>query len=330
MSKRKLIGKEKEIIKIYLSGISSNKLAKMHHVDKVTIVKMLKRNNVTIRPHRKYNCDETYFEKINTPEKAYFLGFMYTDGNNSKKYFKLALQAKDLHILESFRESLRSDAKIYFFKRSQYNKNHQDEYCLRINNEKMCNDLTKVGVMPNKTFKIKFPMWLNKQLYPHFIRGLFDGDGCFQSHKINEYSTSSISILGTKDLCNVIKGILKKYLNVDCAVYKNGNIFCLRTGSKVVTIKIMDWLYKNSNENIRLKRKYDKYITARSTLFLRKFMTYDECRETISDLDITTMRNWYLYWKNNKKPLNIPMAVNSVYRDKGWVSWYHFLQGSPV
>lgn len=29
---------------------------------------------------RKYNYNENYFEKINSPEKAYCLGFWYADG----------------------------------------------------------------------------------------------------------------------------------------------------------------------------------------------------------------------------------------------------------
>ena len=49
----------------------------------------------------KYTCDENYFEKIDTAEKAYWLGFMYTDGyiqnkrKNSNMKIGIALSQSD-------------------------------------------------------------------------------------------------------------------------------------------------------------------------------------------------------------------------------------------
>ena len=50
---------------------------------------MLVDNGIKVRSHResrkKYDYDETYFSTIDTPEKAYWLGFIYADGYISKK-----------------------------------------------------------------------------------------------------------------------------------------------------------------------------------------------------------------------------------------------------
>ena len=48
-----------------------------------------------------------YFDKINTEEKAYWLGFLYADGSISSKEDKieLGLAEKDLHHIEKFKQT---------------------------------------------------------------------------------------------------------------------------------------------------------------------------------------------------------------------------------
>ena len=56
-------------------------------------------------------------------------------------------------------------------------RHNQELYTLTIGNKVMINDLLLLGLTPNKSLDVKFPI-LNKDLYSHFIRGYFDGDGC--------------------------------------------------------------------------------------------------------------------------------------------------------
>jgi hypothetical protein len=50
---------------------------------------------------------------------------------------------------------------------------------LKLNGKKIVNDLEKIGVYPNKTFTIDYPM-IDENLERHFLRGYFDGDGCIR------------------------------------------------------------------------------------------------------------------------------------------------------
>ena len=69
---------------------------------------------------RKKVYNENYFEKIDSEDKAYFLGLIYSDGcivNNQDEYrykITLKLHTKDKHILEDFIKSVRGEMSLWF------------------------------------------------------------------------------------------------------------------------------------------------------------------------------------------------------------------------
>lgn len=51
-----------------------------------------------------------------------------------------------------------------------------------VTNYHLWNTLNNYGCIPNKSLTLKFPdesIFKSKDLIRHFIRGYFDGDGCF-------------------------------------------------------------------------------------------------------------------------------------------------------
>lgn len=156
---------------------------------------------------RKYNCNDNYFENIDSEEKAYWLGFLMADGCvQSKRKFKLTLQIRDYSHLEKFKKSIDSDNLIYIWK----NKNNR-EYCeIVISSTKMVESLEKLGCVSRKTKIVKFPPNLNDKLIRHWIRGYFDGDGCIHRDEINKtnvhISIASSSVIMLED---ILKNIIK-------------------------------------------------------------------------------------------------------------------------
>lgn len=316
---------EKEVVELYKCGNSSYKLAKQFDINKKTILNILKRNNIKRRIYKLYSYDKNYFKEIDTEDKAYFLGFMFSDGNNSIKNFKLALGAVDLHILEAFKKYLKSNSKIYRYKTK--NGKYQDSVVLSIYDRMMCDDLSKLGVIPNKSLKIKYPEYLDYKLQKHFIRGLFDGDGSFSYNiNINKHIRTQIGILGTINLCNGIKKVIKNNLNINCGVYKSKNIYVLKCGRNKDVVKIMDWLYDCNNE-LKLSRKYDKYMKVRDLMSRKfyEFKTYEDCKQYIKNMNIKNQREWTEYCKSGKKPNFIPSSVSKIFKNNGWISWNDFL-----
>ena len=128
---------------------------------------------------KKFN--EDYFELIDTPEKAYFLGFIFADGcliDNPKEYrYKLNIKIhnKDEDILKKFISLLDSEVKIW-------RSNNRDICEIGFSSKKMINDLKNIGLHQNKTYTIHYPK-IDEKIERHFLRGYFDGDGCI---RINE------------------------------------------------------------------------------------------------------------------------------------------------
>ena len=127
---------------------------------------------------RKYSFNEHFFEKIDSEEKAYFLGLIFADGciiNDVKKYryqVTLKLHIKDKHILESFIKSVKGEMNVW-----EHGQREMVE--VHFSGKKMVNDLINLGAVPNKTFTLQYPI-INESLEKHFLRGYFDGDGCIR------------------------------------------------------------------------------------------------------------------------------------------------------
>lgn len=255
--------KEFEIIDKYVSGVSINKLSKEYGFDWHFIKKMLVENGVVIR--KRYKINENYFDVIDTPNKAYILGFLYADGCNSSNYDKkrycatITLQSSDAQILYDIKNEIECDAPVKF---RQYNGCQVATF--DICNKHMILKLHDLGLIPNKTLTLKFPEWLDKKLYPHFIRGYFDGDGCITSNNRKMSPQLSVSIVSTVDVCTFISNIVFDECNVNAHVYDVGHQECsniiktfMLTGN-LQCKRFLTYIYQDAD--LKLLRKYQKYI----------------------------------------------------------------------
>lgn len=166
------------------------------------------------------------FENL-THNKAYFLGFFSADGCNQKKSLSIQIQKRDSYILEPFqklfqeegyntnlnlnsRKIILSDSSIATYSR------------LRIYGKSLCDEVTSIGLPPNKSFTLKLPI-IPDEFMPDYLRGLMDGDGTIS--------------------------VRRKYIEIE-----------IYSASYSFLESIMDWLYKNSNiSHKNLKRHNSVY-----------------------------------------------------------------------
>lgn len=195
----------------------------------------------------------TNFEKIDTEEKAYWLGFLYADGSVGSKEDKieLGLAEKDLKHIEKFKTFMNINNKIsYREKTKSYRMSFRSAQCKQ--------DLINKGCVPKKSLILNFPNenQVPKYLIRHFIRGYFDGDGWFT----NTEKCFQVGIIGTE---NFINGFLDSIENID----KKNKIFDVHIedgakryvfGAYNDVLNFLNWIYKDSN--IYLDRKYASYL----------------------------------------------------------------------
>lgn len=288
---------DKLICDLYLSGKSITDIGYITGYNISSVYRRLIKNeidtNKTMYDYRwkaiKYPIDENFFKEINTQEKAYILGFLYADGNAHSKHchIKLSLQECDKHILEDIKKVLNYDKPLNFKKtKNSDGANRQNQYSLIICNKNIYEDLIKYGVVPNKTFIINFPTWMESNLVPHFIRGYFDGDGCvsvwesterYFSKRLNEIKKykklkAEFNIIGTIEFCECLESLFKDSIGVNCKIYNDK-----RSDERIVRIKVWrhedmqkmyDYIYNDAN--LFLKRKKEKFVDFFKILKIQK------------------------------------------------------------
>jgi hypothetical protein len=243
----------------YLLGLSYNSLSKKYNICTWSIGNVLKKKNIKSRI-RKHNCNENYFEKINSNEKAYWLGLLFADGYVRKRkqsngrhkqggIMGISLKNGDEYLLEKLIIDLESTYKL--------RKQIKDEflsYKLEVNSSKMVDDLINLGCVPNKSLKL-LPPNLSDEFISHFIRGYFDGDG-----SIGKYDgRSKFSLLGTNELLTWILNYFKnKGVKTTPKISKRKNIYTFQVNSTSDIELIQNILYTSCNDYY-LKRKKEKF-----------------------------------------------------------------------
>ena len=252
------------ICELYSAGVSAKQLGLKFSIDKRRVQRWAKERGILrniSQSHRVVEFNEKYFDHINTSDKAYWLGFLYADAYNCdmSNTVGITLQGKDKEHLKKLAKAVSlPEEKVI---RKTTNAGH-DICNLNLYSQYMSNILTKQGCPRAKSFIITYPKWLLPELNRHFIRGLFDGDGCLTFRVIqNEWKWSIVS---TKRSCEKIQEILLNTLGISVSIYyiskTNKNTYNLETSGNEKIYAIMSWLYDGSNEEIRLERKYNKFL----------------------------------------------------------------------
>ena len=259
-----------EILEKYQKGKSIQSLATEYHRSTNYIYRIINffKASETNRVYKKYNYNENIFEKIDTEEKAYWLGFLYTDGcvylNRENRYtIEIGLKSDDLDHIKKFAHFICPDydddkIKISEFK-SYHNDNVYEKAVFKFSCKKMALDLIKAGCTQRKTFTLEFPTIdiLPQELYPHFMRGVFDGDGSVYDNDgqlyFNYVSASYDFIFSYNVILNGlgITNQCRKIVQCD-------NYYRIDYGGNKQLKRFFDFFYTDAT--VYLKRKYDKFI----------------------------------------------------------------------
>ena len=256
-----------DIISDYKNGYSLSKLAKIENVSRWEITKIIK--SAKIKIINRWNIskfNENIFDSIDTEEKAYWLGFIYADGyianiENKKAHytFEISLCEKDTEHLYKFNKFVGYNGENIKISKSKIKDKVFGRCRWCVTNKHLWTILNNYGCTPNKSLTLNFPkesIFKSKNLIRHFIRGYFDGDGCFSQHICKTIVSPNISIIGTKQFLIKIGEYSgfninflhdKRHSNETWIIY-----FSLKD-----TFKFLDYIYNNST--VYLKRKYLKY-----------------------------------------------------------------------
>lgn len=246
---KRTLEKYNKIDELHKQGLNAHEISKIIKMNAWKVGKYFKEKGYElIEYNQKHRADYTVFKKIDSEEKAYWLGFLYADGSitykteGKKRYvLELSLKYDDMNHLEKFKRFLGASNPITE-KKIKLGDKVFTACRLSIHSKRLCEDLIKQGCTPQKSLTLEFPD-LQPKWIPHFLRGYFDGDGTVGER--------DIEILGTKEFLNYIQS----FFETDRKYKIHGKAFGLRyTGNDMRNF--IEYIYKDSS--IYLERKYVK------------------------------------------------------------------------
>lgn len=209
--------------------------------------------------HSKHTINHSYFNEMNTAEKWYWAGWLWADGCVYKDrrvnsfIMNLNLNEKDLYIIEKFKCSIEASQPI--------TPSTQNCYHIQITSKQIYDDLGKIGIVENKSHDAKEPIGIPDKLLSHFIRGVFDGDGCI--HLTKKWNHPMITIVGTRIFCEWLQKIIFEKLGIMGSVRdihsKSGMTWVYGLYARDKARLFAEWMYQDCGD-FKLDRKYNKFV----------------------------------------------------------------------
>jgi transposase len=271
---RKNAPSKEELSRLYeQDGHTLDEIGERYRTDRNMIRRWMGERGISIKTiYEEYNG---YFENIDTPEKAYWLGFIQGDGSvgiytltapPQRTIYKLTigLERKDSEHLHLINDAMGYSTcpishrtTTFTIKGGNIPRPHSKSHLsVRVwTSRRLVKDLISHGIEQRKSFK-DVDIDLPKGLELPFLCGLLDSDGSVGITKIHSGSLDAqIAFLGSHKLISKVR----KFLGVTAKIYyRSEHLAQITIGGRWQAEEILDSLYGSSP--IHLERKYQKYL----------------------------------------------------------------------
>lgn len=260
-------------IQDYATGMTMKEVGEKYGACRGWLYYILKARKIKARPKYKpisYKIDTSYFEKIDSHEKAICLGFIWADGSIARKWphLRITVHKRDVEYLEWMNREMKNERPIY----------HHAKFVTLVGyHPKIVKDLSGLGIYPGKSLTIGFPTpdQVPDEFLSSFVLGVFEGDGSISK---SDSKTFCANICGTDAFCQWIKALLRDKLgmsgSITYAPTKAGPLLArIGISGNFQVIKFMEWMYSKASH--KMGRKYEKYLELRGL--------YDENLKMIND-----------------------------------------------
>lgn len=291
---------DSEIIDLYQNKkLSCGEIAKIKNFkNSANVYYILKKNGIKTRTKseskKRLTLNEDYFSIIDTDEKAYFLGFIFSDGCITDKRLIISIAEEDSYLLDNFKQYLNYKGNLY--KKDIKKINCKNQRSLEITSKKMIDYLKKYGLTPNKSLTIGFPS-IKYEFIWSFIRGLFDGDGSVFLTKRKdgdrEFFEPGVTIITNTILVEGLYNFLynEGFDKIHKSIVNDGKNVNLIIKEKRLIKLFFDKIYNKENNSTFLKRKKEKFYEIFSYYETRKFIYKNEAIYQY-DKDDNLIKEW--------------------------------------
>lgn len=214
---------------------------------------------------QKREVNEDFFSSW-SKEMAWVLGIIYTDGyiDPGKQENKLrktsnttafmSIGQKEPELLLKVTSLMDSNALLI--------KHPGEVLTFTINNNRIYNDLVKIGLRPHKSLDVTFPE-VPKEYLSHFIRGCWDGDGSigfYDGQYLARFFSGSLVFIERLVKHLIESGLPQRKIYVKYTK-RNKPYYSINYKGEN-TARVYEYLYRDANPSCYLERKYELFKSA--------------------------------------------------------------------
>ena len=244
-----------ELLKLLLEGKSTRVIAKELGISKSTTSYWIKKYN--LEEYMKYKKHESNynFNKIDTKEKAYVLGFMLADSNiTPKNIVEISVEKNDKEIVYFISNIIESNISID----NTFDK--EKRRFPRIRTSRKINDILKFT--SGRLKKERHYPRVRKDLERYLLLGFFDADGCITwgKRKDRDRIWQKVSFTSQLHLLEGIQNMLYNNIGISSIIRPKSNEDCyiIEFSNKEDVLKFINYIYPKDDDFIILQRKYLK------------------------------------------------------------------------
>lgn len=169
---------------------------------------------------------------------------------------QIALQGGDIELLERVSRAWGAGIVRTHSKSSS----GQPVAMLAVNSVATAQRLQELGIRGRKSLNERFPTWMPESVHSHFVRGVFDGDGCLYFRFVRRRRAPrglqvAWNIVGGRELVHCIAEVVRVHVGVNLSIRhecdkrlgrKQGLWRCSASAIEDV-VKICEWMYAGAS-----------------------------------------------------------------------------------
>lgn len=273
--------KRTEITQQYLNGMSFETIRLTYGMAFGRVKKMLEDAGVKARPAKLHTVNETFFDVIDSHEKAYFVGLIMADGcvqwNRPKTHIgklTIGLHEEDGYILEHMARTVGYTGPVRRLVNSGEGTGSYGPHIskhLGIYNTRLISSLTQYGIHPAKSIDHPFFTNIPDEYLPSAILGYFDGDGSVSFHA-KDNNRLSASFICSITFANALVNTIRR-ANIPCSIrtrkLKSGKLMGeVRLKGNRSCLELYRFMYQGNIPSLKRKRAKFEWVMEQQRLGL--------------------------------------------------------------
>ena len=204
---------------------------------------------------RRHVFNERYFASVETPEQAYWLGFIAADGYvlTNGTALGINLGVDDVAHLELFRSTMGAGDVPFHQITAGYGT--RPTYHLRLYSMQLVRDVARLGIVPHKSLHCE-PWDAPAALASHYWRGCIDGDGHVAP------SGRSVSLCGTQAMTEGFRSFAAAICGTAAVPFQQRRLWVMNVMGRKQVHAMLSALYSPACVALARKKEAALRITA--------------------------------------------------------------------